>query len=161
MHYVWAENILDKTLQRKTKKKEKTQNTINTQVSQQVIVNHMVSVPLNLFSSLTFLKSWLTIAMNLKEHQTQNTQKIFLVLICFVFRYIALYQIFSHRSVIYMCVFGMVSVSAGSLTPRNIRRDSLRPSICGANENTYNDDTDNDGDESMEKVVQYVTLCGK
>ncbi|PVD29274.1 hypothetical protein C0Q70_11871 [Pomacea canaliculata] len=44
----------------------------------------------------------------------------------------------------------------GPLTPRILRRDSHRPSICGANENNYNDDTDNDLDDSMEKVVQLT-----
>ncbi|KAK7497266.1 hypothetical protein BaRGS_00011560, partial [Batillaria attramentaria] len=45
---------------------------------------------------------------------------------------------------------------SGSLTPRILRRDSHRPSICGANESTYNDDTDYDEGESMEKVVQLT-----
>ena len=47
------------------------------------------------------------------------------------------------------------SAFAGPLTPRILRRDSHRPSVSGGgNDNAYNDDTDYEGDESMEKVVQ-------
>ncbi|XP_070188619.1 potassium voltage-gated channel subfamily KQT member 1-like [Littorina saxatilis] len=44
--------------------------------------------------------------------------------------------------------------NSGPLTPRILRRDSHRPSIsCGGTDTPYNDDTDYDQDDPMEKVV--------